>query len=160
MNKILFSTGSNIGNRPSHLKFALKMLEKRVGKLQKASEVYETQAWGNTDQRNFLNQVLSFETELSAAKCLVVLQAIEHERLRVREKHWGPRTLDIDILFFNQEIIETKNLIIPHPLLSARRFVLLPLSEIYPDMQHPALGKSIKELLTACKDKTKLISYK
>lgn len=160
MNTIIFSTGSNIGKRPYHLKFALKMLEKRIGKLLKKSAIYETKAWGKTDQRDFLNQVVSFETDQDVESCLKILQEIEIERLRTRKTHWGPRTLDIDILFYNQEIIETKKLIIPHPFLSERRFVLLPLSEIYPDWVHPVSGKKIKHLLTVCKDNSKLVRYK
>lgn len=136
------------------------MLKKRIGKLDKQSSVYETKAWGKTDQRNFLNQILSFDTALDASSCLKIAQDIELERHRTREIHWGPRTLDIDILFFNQEIINLKTLIIPHPLLTERRFVLLPLSEIYPDLVHPVSGKNIKHLLTVCKDNSKLVRYK
>ena len=159
MNTILFSTGSNIGNRPSHLKYALKMLEKRIGKVVSKSDVYISEAWGETEQRDFLNQVIEVETELGAIECLDIIQNIEKERLRTRKKHWGPRTLDIDILFYNQEKINSHRLIIPHPFLAKRLFVLLPLSEILPDFIHPVSKKSISTLLSNCEDKSKLTKY-
>lgn len=160
MNTIIFSTGSNIGKRPWHLKFALKMLEKRIGKVVSKSSIYQSEAWGLEAQRDFLNQVIIIQTKLSATECLEILQDIENQRFRARKIHWGPRTLDIDILFFNQEIINSQTLIIPHPFLQNRLFVLLPLSEIFPDFVHPISGYSIKQLLTKCTDHSKVTRYK
>ena len=160
MNTVFFSTGSNIGKRPWHLKFASKMLEKRIGNIVSKSSIYESQAWGLEAQRDFLNQVIVIETEQSAVQCLETLQDIEKQRFRERKQHWGPRTLDIDILFFNLEIINSQSLIIPHQFLANRLFVLLPLSEIFPDLIHPISGFSIKQLLTKCTDNSKVTRYK
>lgn len=160
MNTVIFSTGSNIGKRPWHLYFAQKMLEKRVGKIISKSKLYESEAWGLEAQRNFLNQIIVIETKLEAEQCLEILQSIEEERFRERKTRWGPRTLDIDILFFNQEVINSQSLIIPHPHLTNRLFVLLPLSEIMPDFVHPISGYSMKQLLTKCTDNSKVTLYK
>ncbi len=159
LNTIIFSTGSNIGDRLSHLKYAENQLA-RVGVVTAVSSVYESKAWGETDQQDFLNQVLSIETNLSAIEVLDVIQVIEKERLRKRKKHWGPRTLDIDILFFNNEIINSQRLVIPHEFIAERLFVLLPLSEIIGDYKHPVLNKTIKQILTDCKDVSEIQLYK
>lgn len=160
MNRIIFSIGSNIGDRFSHLLFAEKELSNKIGKILNKSKIYESKAWGKTNQADFLNQILKIETKKTAFECLKTLQKIEVNRQRIRKEHWGPRTLDIDILFFNDEIINTKNLKIPHPFLEKRKFVLLPLGEIFNDYIHPVLQKDIGELLTNCKDKTHIELYK
>ena len=160
MNTVIFSTGSNIGDSFSHLKFAEENIEKSIGEITHISKVYISEAWGNTEQQEFLNQVIVVNTKFSALQCLNRLQKIENERDRSREIHWGPRTLDIDILFFNEKIINTHKLTIPHPFIEKRLFVLLPLNEIYSSYIHPTLNKSIKQILTDCKDKSKVVAYK
>lgn len=159
MNTIVFSTGSNIGDRSSHLDFAIEEIINKIGKVISVSNVYESEAWGNIDQQNFLNQVIVVETKLTAFKCLEVLQVIEKERFRQRIEHWGPRTLDIDILFYNQEIINSHKLIIPHPFIEKRLFVLLPLSEILGTFIHPILKVDIYHILTNCKDGSEVELY-
>lgn len=159
LNIIIFSTGSNIGNRLSHLQFAEIEISKSIGKIINKSSIYESFAWGNTNQDNFLNQIIVAETNFNAFECLKLLQKIEKDRLRIRKKHWGPRTLDIDIIFFNNEIISSQHLTIPHPFIEKRNFVLLPLSEILSDFVHPISNKTINELLNKCKDKTHIELY-
>lgn len=159
MNTIIFSTGSNIGDRLSHLEYAQKELT-RIGEIIDHSNIYESEAWGNTDQQNFLNQVIVVSTQFTPAECLKEIQKIENERERIREIHWGPRTLDIDILFYNQEIINTHQLIIPHPLLQKRLFVLVPLSEILAEYVHPILKDNVLNILEKCDDKTKVVLHK
>ena len=159
LNTIIFSTGSNIGDRLSHLHFAENKISTYIGKIIQKSSIYESKAWGKTNQSNFLNQVLQAETNFDAFECLNLLQKIEKERHRKRKEHWGPRTLDIDILFFNDEIISSPHLTIPHPFIEKRKFVLLPLSEILSDFVHPILQKNIKLLLKNCKDKTHIELY-
>ncbi|MFT4644134.1 MAG: 2-amino-4-hydroxy-6-hydroxymethyldihydropteridine diphosphokinase [Planctomycetota bacterium] len=159
LNTIIFSTGSNLGNRQSHLDYAKKELA-RIGEIIDYSSIYESEAWGNTDQQNFLNQIIVVSTKLTSLECLIALQEIENERDRIREIHWGPRTLDIDILFYDQEIINTHKLIIPHPFIEKRLFVLLPLSEILSEYIHPVLNKNITEILNQNTDKSKVILYK
>ncbi|MEY4875951.1 MAG: 2-amino-4-hydroxy-6-hydroxymethyldihydropteridine diphosphokinase, partial [Bacteroidota bacterium] len=116
------------------------------------SSIYRTKAWGNENQNDFLNQCLIIETELSAESCLQKILLIEQNLGRKREEKWGPRTIDIDILFFNSEIVDKPNLQIPHPYLHLRRFTLAPLHELIPDFIHPILKKNISELLLHCKD--------
>ena len=159
LNIIIFSTGSNIGNRLSHLLYAEKEISLKIGEISKISSVYKSKAWGKTKQEDFLNQVIEVRTNFNALKCLNIIQKIETDRFRVRNEHWGPRTLDIDILFFNNEIINLPNLIIPHPFIEKRIFVLLPLSEILSKSVHPISQKTIKELLTNCKDETHIELY-
>ncbi|MGB0885909.1 MAG: 2-amino-4-hydroxy-6-hydroxymethyldihydropteridine diphosphokinase [Chitinophagales bacterium] len=156
LNFVIFSLGSNMGNRLAYLNLAIKGLENQLGDLLIKSNVFETEAWGNKAQTSFLNQVVVFQTNKKPEACLNILQSIEKEQQRKRNEHWGPRTLDIDILFFNQEIINTHRLIIPHPFLEKRLFVLLPLSQILADFVHPKLQKNILQLLQECKDNTQV----
>lgn len=159
MNTIIFSTGSNIGNRQNHLDYAREELM-RLGTVINFSNIYESEAWGNIEQQDFLNQVIEVTTDLSPLECLKIIQEIEQERDRTRELHWGPRTLDIDILFYNQEIINTHKLIIPHPFIEKRLFVLIPLSEILSQFRHPITNSRIEEIVNNCKDKTKVVLHK
>lgn len=151
-NSAVLHLGSNLGDRRQHLAEARRLLQLRCGNIIRSSSLYETAPWGPADQPDYLNQALVLETSLSSDLLLRELQKIENEKGRERNIHWGPRTLDIDILFFNRDIINQPNLSIPHPRISERRFVLLPLAEIIPDYIHPESGKSIKELLDECPD--------
>ena len=123
-----------------------------MGSILRRSSVYETAAWGIEDQPDFLNRVLVVETALTPQQILETIRDIETRLSRQRSVKWGQRTLDIDILFYNDEIIETKELHIPHPHLQERRFTLEPLNEIEPELRHPLLRKTIRELLEECSD--------
>ncbi len=152
MNKVYLLIGGNIGNRMANLQLATAHILKETGVLVKSSSVYETEAWGPIEQPLFLNQVLVIETELSATDLLTHLLLIEQIMGRSREVPMGPRTIDIDILYFNDEIINSPMLTIPHPRISERKFVLLPLCEIAPHFLHPVLHKNNALLLKECGD--------
>lgn len=152
--------GGNLGDREKFLYEANKALEIQVGAVILRSSIYETCAWGKQNQPNFLNQVVLLETKLNAIEVLDVIQAIEKRLGRTRDEHWGARTMDIDILFFDDEIIDTERLKIPHPLINMRKFVLLPLVEILPNLEHPVYKKSVKSLYLECDDKLEVKKYK
>src|SRR5690606_6131161 len=125
----------------------------QVGPIVQSSSLYETAAWGKTDQPAFLNQVLEVKTVLSPEQVLQGINQIEQELGRIRHEHWGARVIDIDILFYDQLILQTQRLTIPHPQLHLRRFTLLPLSEIAPQLMHPVLNQPVTQLLQDCPDK-------
>lgn len=152
--------GSNLGDRLAYLQGAQNSLTETVGKLLQKSAVYETAAWGLEDQAAFLNQVLQISTELSPIDLLTQINLIEKELGRVREIKWGTRVIDIDILYFDDIILETEKLIIPHPALQNRRFTLIPLTEIAPAYIHPRLNKSNEALLADCPDTLEVSIYK
>jgi 2-amino-4-hydroxy-6-hydroxymethyldihydropteridine diphosphokinase len=144
--------GSNLGNREEILRQARVVLAERAGKLLQESAVYETAAWGNQNQGAFLNQVLKLETSHSPLSLLAVIQKVEAELGRVREVKWEARPIDIDILYYGDIQLTSEVLHIPHPHLHERRFTLVPLAEIAPDLIHPKLKLSSKELLLQCPD--------
>ena len=152
MNKAYLLLGGNIGNRLARLKKARQLLEKQVGKVIKYSRVYETASWGNIDQPDFLNQALLIETELTSNQVMDQILFIENTLGRVRAEKNASRIIDIDILFFNEEIIETENVVIPHPQIQNRNFVLYPLNELASQFKHPVLKKTVHELLLQCND--------
>ena len=139
--------GSNQGDSKELLAFARQQMEAKGLIIKKVSSELVTKAWGKTDQADFLNQVVEIETIETPQALLSLLQGIELEGGRVRHEHWGPRTIDLDILFIDQEQIYTDNLIVPHPYIQERNFVLQPMNEIAPHYVHPIIGKSIRELL-------------
>lgn len=157
MNKLFLITGGNIGDRKKNLETAANLIEKRVGKIIIRSKIYETEAWGITDQPSFYNQVLVLESKFSPRQVLDTILKIEEEMGRKRSVKNAARVIDIDILFFNDAIVNEQNLIIPHPEIGNRRFVLSPLNEIAPQMVHPGLKKSMKQLLSETKDQLKAI---
>jgi 2-amino-4-hydroxy-6-hydroxymethyldihydropteridine diphosphokinase len=152
MHIIYLLLGSNMGNSHEQLLLAQKNISVDIGDIAASSSLYSTAAWGNIDQADFLNQVLIVETDLSASKLLQSVLTIEKKMGRVRTIKNAPRIIDIDILFFNNEIVKLKKLIIPHPEIQNRRFVLTPLAELSPNFMHPTLKKTINQLLIACKD--------
>ena len=144
--------GSNLGDRANHLRQARQVLAATAGELLSASALYETAAWGLEDQPAFLNQALAVRTLLSAPALLAACLAAEQQAGRERHQRWGARTLDVDILLYGQEIIATPTLTVPHPALPARRFALLPLAQIAPQLVHPQLQQTVAELLANCPD--------
>ena len=138
----------------------MHQLEKRAGKVVQVSHIYETQPWKMTDEALFLNQVMSLETSLNSQQIMDLIIETETSMGRVRLKlGYEPRTIDIDILFFNDEIIKSSSLTIPHPLIAERRFILEPLCEIAPNYIHPLLKKTLKQLLADCPDKHSIARF-
>ncbi len=153
MNTVYLLLGSNMGDSEQMLTVATIMIKKNIGKLITASSIYRTAAWGNEDQPDFLNQIIIISSSLSSITVLNEIFAIEKEMGRVRTIKNAARVIDIDILFFNDEIISTENLTVPHSQIQNRKFVLVPLVEMAPNLQHPVLKKSSLELLNICSDK-------
>jgi 2-amino-4-hydroxy-6-hydroxymethyldihydropteridine diphosphokinase len=155
MNKTYLSLGSNRGDRMVNLERAIKLLGEWAGNIMLVSSLYETPPWRMADETNFLNQVLLMETKLDATELMDIIIQIELIMGRVRTTTgYEPRTIDIDILFYNEQIINNGRLTIPHPLIQLRRFILHPLNEIAPEFVHPVLKKSIGQLLLECEDKS------
>lgn len=152
MNRAYLLIGGNLGDRTAYLDRAKVLIQEHCGILTKVSAIYQTAAWGLEAQPDFYNQALLLETELAAGPLMSRLLEIELQLERTREVKMGPRTIDIDILLFNNEIMDTPLVTVPHPRLPARRFALLPLSEIALEVVHPELGKTISELLASCSD--------
>ena len=152
MNKTYLLIGSNEGDRVLHMKIAREMVKHKIGRITATSQLYETAAWGKHDQPDFLNQVLLVNTVLPAATCLKEILLIENRMGRIRAKKNDPRIIDIDILFFNDDIINDAHLSVPHPELQNRNFVLIPMNELSPGLIHPVLHLSIGQLLSTCKD--------
>ena len=153
MNQTYLLIGGNVGNRSKNMERAAELIGAKVGAVGKQSALYETEAWGKKDQPAFLNQVLKVDTDLSPEDLLQTILNIEQEMGRKRAEKYGPRTIDIDILLYNDLILDTKDLAIPHPQMHLRRFVLTPLAAIAASVIHPVLKKSIDELLLECPDK-------
>jgi 2-amino-4-hydroxy-6-hydroxymethyldihydropteridine diphosphokinase len=157
-NRAFIGIGSNLGDRKANFLEAIDRIQKLPAtRIVKQSSLYESEPHGNA-KTWFVNVVIELETECSADDLLKGLKAIETAmgRKRVRGKRWGSRIIDLDILFFNNEIINKRNLKVPHPRLQDRRFVLAPLSELAPQMIHPKLTASVSELLAGVKDKKKI----
>jgi 2-amino-4-hydroxy-6-hydroxymethyldihydropteridine diphosphokinase len=146
------SLGSNLGDRFRLLQEAISGLQKKAGRVKRISSFYETEPVGKTDQPFFLNVCVELTTKLKPQALLKICQAIEYELGRRRKEKWGPRTADLDLLLYGNHVINTPKLILPHPEISKRRFVLVPLAEIAPNSRHPILKKSIRELLKECAD--------
>lgn len=159
MNEVYLSLGSNEGNRLQWLSKAIQLLNERCGDVVQQSPIYETAAWGITDQPAFLNMVVHLQTPHTAEQVLKGILDIETELGRQRSIKWGPRTLDIDILFFNDEVIDIEQLKVPHPYMQERRFTLAPFAAIAPDLVHPVLKKTISQLLEECPDKLEVTIY-
>jgi len=152
MNDVFLLLGSNMGERYSFLQQAIAGIKQEVGDIVKTSSVYETQAWGKTNEADYLNQVLLVQTMLQPLMLLNSVLRIELDLGRKREVKWGARTIDIDILFYNDTIVNKPGLLIPHPEVQNRRFTLEPLAEIAPDFIHPVLHKSMLQLKNDLQD--------
>ena len=152
MNEVYLLIGGNVGDRSLNLSMAASAIGRNCGRVVKVSSVYETAAWGKEDQAPFLNQALLIDTELGAEELLAAILQTEQFLGRKRTERYGPRLIDIDILFFNNEIIEKPGLHIPHPRMQERRFVLAPLQEIAAQKIHPVFRKTVTEMLADCPD--------
>lgn len=151
-NGIFLLLGSNLGDPADNLKRAGDEIRSRIGEITTSSSIYKTEPWGITDQPVFLNQVVDVKTTLLPASLLDTISAIERSFGRIRKRKWGERIIDIDILFYKDEIIHSERLDIPHRGIPFRRFTLEPLCEIAADFIHPEMKKSVAELLVACDD--------
>ena len=159
MNIAYLLIGGNLGDREKNLGSAKANIQEQCGEVFLSSSLYETAAWGNTEQPSFLNQALAIKTSLTPIQLMRQILKIEKQMGRIREEKYGPRLIDIDILIYNDEIKKTKSLILPHPELQNRRFALLPLSEIAPGLTHPVFQKKIISLLKQCTDKLAVKKY-
>jgi 2-amino-4-hydroxy-6-hydroxymethyldihydropteridine diphosphokinase len=153
MNNAYLLIGGNEGDRLKYLQLARDHISQHFGKIVQQSSIYETAAWGKTDQPNFLNQVLLISTLLDAPLLMQNILLAEKKMGRLRSEKYSPRIIDIDILFYNEEIVDLPELKIPHPEIQNRRFVLVPMNEIVPQLIHPVLHKTINTLLKECMDK-------
>lgn len=151
--KIFLLTGSNLGRREAYLQEAKNKLTEILGAPIAVSALYQTAAWGKTNQPAFLNQVLVFEPSVPAETLLQTILLIEKKMGRQREEKWAERNIDIDILFYGSQVIQIPHLQIPHPHLHQRRFTLEPLAEVAPLFVHPVFNKSLRQLLADCTDK-------
>jgi 2-amino-4-hydroxy-6-hydroxymethyldihydropteridine diphosphokinase len=159
MNKALLLIGSNMGDRAGYLQNAARAIERDCGRLIQRSDLYETAAWGLQDQEAFLNQALELETSMGAEDLLPVLLSIETGLGRSRDKKYGPRTIDIDIIFYNHDVVRIDGLTIPHPEVQHRRFALVCLEAIAPFYVHPLLQKTVRQLLAECPDPLTVNKY-
>jgi 2-amino-4-hydroxy-6-hydroxymethyldihydropteridine diphosphokinase len=162
MNVAYLCLGGNIGNRETSIQLAISEISERVGALTAASSIYQTEAWGVSNQQPYLNVCVEVKTALSSTELIDVLLDIEKQlgRERPDNEEYASRTIDIDILFYNQDNVDTPKLSIPHPRLHLRKFVLIPLCDIIPNFLHPVLNKSIFSLLNDCDDKLEVTLYK
>jgi 2-amino-4-hydroxy-6-hydroxymethyldihydropteridine diphosphokinase len=159
MNKACLLLGSNEGNREGWLQQAVALLT-GAGPVIAQSAIYTTAAWGKEDQPDFLNMALCIDTALTSLELLHLVQDIELKLGRQRDVKWGQRTLDIDIITYNSEVIDLPDLKVPHPFMQERRFVLVPMNDIVPGWQHPILNKTVAQLLDECPDTLEVNIYK
>ncbi|MFZ4413026.1 MAG: 2-amino-4-hydroxy-6-hydroxymethyldihydropteridine diphosphokinase [Bacteroidales bacterium] len=159
MNTAYLLLGGNVGDRLAVIAKAIAFIHSSCGKLIKKSSLFESAPWGFDDDKKFVNQVIMIETALSAEDLLQNLLNIELLLGRVRKNtvNYSSRNIDIDILFYNDEIINEQLLKIPHPLLQERKFTLMPLNEIASDLHHPIFNKTVNELLNECKDALEVV---
>jgi 2-amino-4-hydroxy-6-hydroxymethyldihydropteridine diphosphokinase len=150
--QLFLSLGGNLGNTREIFEGAYPLIEKKIGKISVYSSIYQTQAWGPIPQDDFLNQVLLVSTTLNPQACLTEMLAIEKEFGRERKERWGPRTLDLDLLYYGDMIIVEADLVIPHPRIAERKSILTPLAEIAPMYVDPVSGLTANAMLLACED--------
>lgn len=154
---VFLGLGSNVGDRAEHLRTALNHIQRQIGKVAKKSHVYETQPWGQPDQDSFLNLVVMINTSLDPRGLLEEITKIERAMGRERREKWGPRAIDIDILFYGKRVVRDKGLEIPHPELHKRAFVLVPMMEIAAEYEHPVFKQPIDQLYMECDDQSDVV---
>lgn len=152
MNDVFLLLGSNVGNRQSYMRQAIEEIDELIGRVIVQSQTYETAAWGKEEQPKFINIALRVYTSHDPKRLLRSIHTIEQKLDRIREEKWGPRSVDIDILLYNDQVILEDGLCIPHKLLHKRRFALTPLNDIAAKVIHPILNISIQKLLENCTD--------
>ena len=157
MSMIYLLLGANLGDRLSQLSNAFGEIEERIGSVIKHSALYETAAWGREDEPSYLNQVLCVITNLAPHELLKTIHEIESYLGRTRQLRWESRLIDIDILFYDEIILDDRDLVIPHPYIHKRKFTLVPLTEIAPEYRHPVLLKTVKQLLRELDDPLEVI---
>lgn len=145
--------GTNVGHREQNIENCTLLIKERIGNVKSVSSIYETEPWGVEGQDNYYNIVLEVETHLQPLCLLQSVQQIENDLGRIRIEKWGSRIIDVDILFYDDYVFSMDNLIIPHPYITTRNFVLQPLSEIKPNLIHPKLRLALKSVIDLCKDK-------
>ncbi len=146
MTQAAIALGSNIGDRLGTMRQAVMLLEERSLRISASSDVFETPPWGMENQPRFLNACVLAETDILPRALLELLLNIESDLGRIRRYKWGPREIDLDLLFYDDQVFNESGLVLPHPQMHRRAFVLVPLLQIAPDWRHPVLGKSIREL--------------
>lgn len=157
MNQCYLLLGTNIGDKNHNLLQARELIMKRIGQITKPSAIYQTSAWGKEDQDDFLNQVLAVQTNRSPEQLLAECLEIERDLGRVRFEHWGERLIDIDILYYEDEVITSQRLTVPHPEIQNRKFTLVPLVEIAPEYVHPKMNQTNRELLGLSTDELEVV---
>jgi 2-amino-4-hydroxy-6-hydroxymethyldihydropteridine diphosphokinase len=160
MTKTYLLLGSNMGNREAFLSKALTEIDATIGKISKKSKIYQTEPWGEKEQEDFLNIAVEVETKLKPKKILEKIHEIEKLLDREETYKWGPREIDIDILFYGEEMISEVDLTIPHPFIHERKFTLIPLVEIAPELYHPIMGVNIMDLLLECEDQSEVLEFR
>lgn len=156
--KLYLLLGGNLGDKKTIFEAARSQLEKQLGEIMKQSAIYETEPWGFSSPDLFWNQALEISCSQSPEEVLSKIQLIEQAMGRIRKNsQYSSRSIDIDILFYEDQIIDLQNLVIPHPRLQERKFALLPMYELEPDFVHPVLRKSIEELLAECSDQLNVV---
>ena len=154
MEKVYLCLGGNIGDTRNYLQNAVAMIDRRIGRIVNQSAVYQSEPWGFNAEQMFLNQVVVAETELEPHAVLELCLQIEAELGRTRSGNgYEPRTIDIDIIFFGENVIDTPDLKVPHPLMHKRNFVLRPLCDVAADFVHPVFGLTVRQLAAICDDK-------
>ena len=150
---LFLSLGSNLGNREENLNQAIQLIRQNISTNLSISNIYETEPWGNLNQAGFLNLILKIEnSSLLPHEVLEKIQKIENELGRIRVEKWGERCIDIDIIYLDDLILDDAQLVIPHPFMQERKFVLVPLADVAPDWIHPVLQKTTLQLLQDCPD--------
>ncbi len=161
MHNVFLGIGGNLGNKKENLKRCISLIEEHIGEVKKKSSVYETPPWGFESKDNFWNQVLLVGTLLSPVEVLDKINLIDKSFARKRQvEGYSSRKMDVDILLYDSLAMESANLVIPHPQMHKRNFVIVPLVEIAPLMIHPVFQKSIKELLEICPDTSQIKDVK